>query len=391
MPVLSLAMTSQGDLPATLMRAAVQFDVAESDFLLLQHYGMHSLNAMAFKLPKAEDLEVFLKDLVLGLQAYKQEDGVVVTFQRTPPERWEVWKMSNDAAAIRRLWTYSRETAKGEVERMAAGEDSKRKTTLVELVAMETAALARGCTPPASDRERVSLYTLNKVSKALVPPGASYDVVPWEAYISKEEEDKLMREGKLPKSSHTELVLNKESKVIAAKLDLRARALEMVDLARFNTPRALSDKYYGKMNATVAAGMRCPTMNEVRRFDREMQTLVYRHLSRGEGTLQDALQFYVESDDGLWRLLDPVISHLPDQGIEETSKDPSKTDDKKRKREEPAERSSASSPPEKKLKLCVVCKKHHEPLCPLPEGFRKEQREKRRQKKAEAKAKAKSG
>ena len=410
MPVLSLAMTSQGDLPATLMRAAVQFDVAESDFLLLQHYGMHSLNAMAFKLPKAEDLEVFLKDLVLGLQAYKQEDGVVVTFQRTPPERWEVWKMSNDAAAIRRLWTYSRETAKGEVERMAAGEDSKRKTTLVELVAMETAALARGCTPPASDRERVSLYTLNKVSKALVP--ASYDVVPWEAYISKEEEDKLMREGKLPKTSHTELVLSKESKVIAkdagdeilkhlpkvgdmeylrAKLDLRARALEMVDLARFNTLRALSDKYYGKMNATVAAGMRCPTMNEVRRFDREMQTLVYRHLSRGEGTLQDALQFYVESDDGLWRLLDPVISHLPDQGIEETSKDPSKTDDKKRKREEPAERSSASSPPEKKLKLCVVCKKHHEPLCPLPEGFRKEQREKRRQKKAEAKAKAKSG
>ena len=268
---------------------------------------------------------------------------------------------------------------------------------------METAALARGCSAPSSDRDRVSLYTLNKVAKALVPPGASYDVIPWESYISKEEEDRLMREGKIPKSSHTELVLNKESRVIAkdavediskhlqkvgameflrAKLDLRARALEMLDLARFGTLRALSDKYY-------SSGMRCPTINEVRRFDREMQTLVFRHLSRGEGTLQDALLYYVEGDDGLWRLLDPVASQLPDQGIED-SKDTSKPGDRKRKREETVDTSSDPSRPEKLLKLCVVCKKRHEPLCKLPDGFRKEQREKRKARKAEAKAKAKS-
>ena len=102
-------MTTQGDLPATLMRAAVRFDVAESDFLLLQHLGFHSLNSLAFKLPKSEDLERFLEDHILGLNAYnKQQDGVVVTFQRQPPSPWASWKLSDDAAALRRLYSMLR-------------------------------------------------------------------------------------------------------------------------------------------------------------------------------------------------------------------------------------------------------------------------------------------
>lgn len=78
-------MTSQGDLPVTLLRAATRFDVAESDFLMLQSLGFSSLNSIAFKLPKAEDLERFLEDRILGSNAYKQADGVVVTFPRQPP------------------------------------------------------------------------------------------------------------------------------------------------------------------------------------------------------------------------------------------------------------------------------------------------------------------
>ena len=135
-------------------------------------------------------------------------------------------------------------------------------------------------------------------------------LVPWEALLSKDEEDRLSREGKLPKSSHTEIVLSKDSKIVGkekaaeavpgvskvedmetlrARLDIRARSLEMLDLVRYGTMRLLSDKYYGKVNAVVADGMRTPSLNEVRRFDREMQVHVFRHLSRGVGSLEGAI------------------------------------------------------------------------------------------------------
>ena len=407
-------MTNQGDLPVAFQRAAVRFDVAESDYLLLHHYNMLSLSSMAYKLPKAEDLENFLKDLVLDRQAYKADDGEIVVYRRTPAAAWGVWKLSDDAAAIRRLWSYAKETAKGEMERMASGDETRRKTTMMELVAMETAAVARGCTAPTSDRERVSLFTLNKASKSMVSPGATYEVMPWEAYISKEEEDRLMREGKLPKTHQAELVLSRDYKVVAKeggeslvgdlkkvgdlellrqKLELRARTMEMLDLARFNTMRSLTDKYLGRLNATIASGMRHPTLNELRRFDREMFTEIFRHLSRGKGNLEDAVAYYVQGDDPLWKLLDPVLTQLPDQGLEgdHTGSTP-KTGEKKRKAE-PAEPAGPPipEPPERRLKTCLVCKKAHVPLCPLPENFRAEQRAKRKAKRVAAgKAKAKS-
>ena len=319
-------MTSQGDIPVMLMRAAVRFDVAESNYLLLQHYGVYSLNSLAFKIPKSEDMETFLQERMLGLSAYKQEDGTVVTFPRTPAVRWGDWKLSDDAASLRRLWTFARETARGEMERMASSEETHRKITMVESVAMESAAIARGCPNPSSDRERPSLFTFNKVSKAMQTPGATYEVIPWEAYLSKEEEDRLQRSGKIPKSGTVELTLNQEEKLVAkgkgvdaekhvpkvsdmenlrARLELRARSLDMLGVAKHGTMRGLSDKYYGKINSSVAAGMRNPTLNELRRFDRELQVTMFRHLSKGEGSFEEAVTYYVENDgDQLWRLLD---------------------------------------------------------------------------------------
>ena len=397
-------MTTQGDLPATLLRAAVRFDVAESDFLLLQHLGFHSLNSIAFKLPKSEDLERLLEDHILGQSAYKQSDGVVVTFQRQPPAPWASWKLSDDAAALRRLWAFAKETAKGEIERMSSGDDSRRKITLIEATAMENAALARGCPEPGSDKERPSLFTLNKLGKALQNPGATYDVLRWESFISKEEEDKRTREGKLPKHGQTELILGKDSKVVArdrmdessagvskvnemetlrARLDLRARAAEMIDVARYTTMRSLSDRYYSKLNTSLAEGMRTPTLNELRRFDRELQVTIFRHLSRGQGNLEDAIQYYVENDgDTLWRLLDPVLKQLPDQGIEAGSE----TSAVKRKAESSDLPPSAKAASSKPMTTCLMCKKKHLPLCPLPDDFRQKQRDKKKAKRAEKRA-----
>ena len=177
-----------------------------------------------------------------------------------------------------------------------------------------------------------------------------------------------------------------DMETLRARLDIRARALDMLDLVGYGATRLLSDKYYGKVNAVVADGMRSPTLNELRRFDREMQVHVYRHLSRGIGSLEGAIQYYVSTDaDNLWRLLDPVIKQLPDQGVEAASAE-SKKDGNKRKAEEVEAMGgggkATKSPEPPRLKLCLVCHKRHEPLCKLPPDFRKNQRD--AQKKAKA-------
>ena len=94
-------MTSQGDLPVTFHKSAVRFDVAESDYLLLQSLGIATANSFAFRVPKADDLETFLQEKLLNACAYKNEDGVIVTFNKNPPVRWTDWKLSEDAAALR--------------------------------------------------------------------------------------------------------------------------------------------------------------------------------------------------------------------------------------------------------------------------------------------------
>ena len=157
--------------------------------------------------------------------------------------------------------------------------------------------------------------------------------------------------------------------------------------------RSLSDRYYSKLNTSLAEGMRAPTLNELRRFDRELQVTIYRHLSRGQGNLEDAIRYYVENDgDSLWRLLDPVLRQLPDQGIEAGAEHVSESKGEKRKAES-GQPAAASPAPAKALITCLICKKKHEPLCPLPDDFRQKQRDRKKAKRAEkrvAKAKAKA-
>lgn len=121
-----------------------------------------------------------------------------------------------------------------------------------------------------------------------------------------------------------------------------------------------------------------------------MQVHVYRHLSRGIGSLEGAIQYYVSTDaDNLWRLLDPVIMQLPDQGVEAASAG-SKKDSNKRKADqvEPSGGGGkeTKSPEPPRLKLCLVCKKRHEPLCKLPPNFRRDQREANKKAKAAKRA-----
>jgi hypothetical protein len=101
----------------------------------------------------------------------------------------------------------------------------------------------------------------------------------------------------------------------------------------------------------------------------------------------------VENDgDSLWRLLDPVLRQLPDQGIEAGAEPVSESKGEKRKAES-GQPAAALPAPAKALITCLICKKKHEPLCPLPDDFRQKQRDRKKARRAEkrvAKAKAKA-
>eukprot|EP00435_Cladocopium_sp_Y103_P069831 s178_g34.t1 len=160
--------------------------------------------------------------------------------------------------------------------------------------------------------------------------------------------------------------------------------MEYLELAHYTTMRALSDRYYSKVNASVAAGMRTPTLNELRRFDREMQVVVYRHLSRGQGSMEDAMKYYIEHDsDSLWRLMDPVLKNMPDQGVEENMGHKQEAKVESGRASSSSQPAAGGNPTGKPLITCLMCKKKHTPLCPLPADFRDKQRERKKAKKAE--------
>ena len=400
-------MATQATLASAFTKAAIRFNVAESDYLLLGSLGVATFESLAYRVPKSEDLEGLMKVSIAPYAAFKGEDEVVQTFNRDPPMIWQQYKLSEDAASLRKLWAMSREVCKAEIESLASGDSSvsKQKVGVANSLAMETEAVDAGMPRPGSDAERPSLYTLTRVSRSLVPPGATYERIPWEAFLDAEEEGRLTRLGKMPKPQ-PELVIRDSKlalkdkveeelpvgssvdgeKVMRKALEIRARAFSMTKVASYEVYRRLHDKYFARINATVPSGMRAPTVNEVRRFDRLLHEEITKWLSRNVGELDKGILYHLSHDElALWRLLDAVVESLPDQGIEKgggsqlSKPEPPKKADKSAVKQE-------GEGPGKAKKKCLVCGKKHTPFCPLPEDFRKTQREAAKKRKAEAKA-----
>lgn len=409
-PIGEGVMTTHATLPNAFTRAAINFMVAESDFLVMSHLGVDNFEAMTYRLPKSEDLDDFMRTQILPRAGYREEDGNLLIFQREPADTWASYRVSEDAGAIRKLWSFAKEVCKAELEAMASGDTGKvkPKANVATATAMENKAIKEAdMPPPGSDSERPSLFALTKTSQSLVAPGATYEYTPWECYISMEEEGRLVRMGKMPKTS-AELVLSKgenlavrekstdevpgreasDMELFRGYLDVRARAIAMVGAATYKTYRMLTDVYVSKLTASVASGMRSPTINEVRKFDRALHEQVLRWLSQTMGSLDDAIGKYLGANSHpLWRLLDPVMESLPDQGIEKAGKD---GQNKKRKPGDDDETSEAPVEPKKggaAKKRCLVCGKKHTPLCQLTKEVRARLKAEKKAKDADQKKK----
>lgn len=120
-------MTTHATLSNAFTRAAINFMVAESDFLVMSQLGVDNFEAMTYRLPKSEDLDDFTRTQILPQAGYREEDGNLLIFPREPMESWATYRVSEDAGAIRKLWSFAKEVCKAELEAMASGDTGKVK------------------------------------------------------------------------------------------------------------------------------------------------------------------------------------------------------------------------------------------------------------------------
>ena len=203
-------MSTNATLPVAFTKAAIKFSVAESDFLLCNARKITTFEALGYRFPKAEDFEEFLKEVVAKKSSFREVSGRLLVFDREEKVDWKTFKMSEDAAALRKLWSLSKEVCRKEMESLAAGSEGAPRTRvgIQNSLEMERKALELGMPQPMSDAERPALWA----QRALVPPGATYDYLAWECFIPIDEEDRLTRQGKMPKAAN-ELVIGEDTKL----------------------------------------------------------------------------------------------------------------------------------------------------------------------------------
>ena len=407
---------AQSRLVSAFETGAIRFNVAESDFIVLKKEGIDCFEDLFYRLPSRDDLEKFLEDIVHKKGGYRDSGGQFQTYDKVGVT-WGEWKRSDDAACLRKLWSFGSTLCKAELDDLTSGigTGDRIKFTLAAAAELEKKAVANGMSQPASDVERPSLWTLQRLANNHSLSGKHHHME-WENFVSMEQEDRARRSGSGLKEKQAvflvggkhlevhdqEIELEGVQKItglvsLREVLDLRARSFAMLELVPFPLMSSLHEKYYSLLRQRTAEGMRTPTINEVRKFDREVMRQALRWKSEKQGEIADCLQYYLGNQSvSLWRLLDPVPEHHPDQGLERRDTAKKTEEPKGTKRTLPEDNEPkgdhGKKSQEKTGKKCWVCQKVHEPLCPLPEGYRKKLREERKAKKAaKAKTDKKSG
>ena len=295
-------------------RAAVNFDLNESDYLLLLHDNIKTFEDMSYRFPKMEDFEEYLKQTIRTQCAYRTDEEEIRPFAKKNVVPWDKYKREEDTGCLRKLWSYASQIAKKELEKLSSqGEESKHKVTLVVASEMEQRAVDEGMPPPASDRERPSLYSLGK-TQAACSTGGSFEYLNWEAFVDAEREGVLKRSGKLPKDRQRLVYANDEISVKSVQedlvtekpirdatdlretLEIRARCFHMLKVCEFETCRKLTERYLSKLRATQAEGMSGPTLNEIRRADREIFNHILSWVAKGEGCTERPIRHAQRAD-----------------------------------------------------------------------------------------------
>ena len=242
---------SQSKLETAFEAGAIKFNVSESDYLVLKSHGYSCFEDFHYRLPTKEDLEKYFEEVLHKRGGYLDKTtGNLKTFTKPSPD-WDSWKRSDDAACLRKLWSYGSSLCKTEMEDMTGGGSDKIRMTHAAAAELERKAVKGGMVPPGSDTERPSLWTLQKLANNHGLSGKHVHLE-WEAYVSMEQEEKASRTGKSLKSKPAvflvggkhlevqdqELELDGIQKItglvtLREVLNLRSRSFAMLELEVF--------------------------------------------------------------------------------------------------------------------------------------------------------------
>ena len=317
-------------------RAAVSFEVHESDFLVMAADKISTFEAMAYRLPSNADLEDYLKKVLRKRGGYRDENDEIVVYDKPVILSWEDYKSEPDTGCLRKLWGLATQVAKRQLERLAGEEgEGKSKITLAYAQELEDKAVETNMPEARSDRERPSFHTLSKVQATFMPNG-TFQHLAWESYVSMEVESRLRRAGRLPKDKKELVVDGKNLKMTDTDVEfpetvvvdnlvalqdlfeLRARAFHILDVCKYDVVKAYGERIIASLRGVTAEGMRNPTMNEARRADREIFGEILKWVAKGKGSVEAGLSHYTRefATEPLWKLLSQQPEGHPDQGKE---------------------------------------------------------------------------
>ena len=322
----------------------VDNEVPDSTSKLLWSYGISTADKLYTRIPSTEALENFLTNKVRLLQGTDEGDGNYGREDRDMPEDVGEYVMSEESGNMRRLWEACKTVSTDDIRAQARGSNLGGNETRGRMVVEDLfrRATENGLTF-SSDKAKPGLKTVQNVVKNLSTNG-DFIYTEWEMYNSEADELRALRQHRarqaggagsagakivLDPADHSSLLLKDPTLQVPKRVtvativalqdvfELRANAHDVAQ----QVPAPAYGEFHSKLirlyRAEVPPGFRPPTLQEIRKVDRDVHEELFRWVAIGEGQLADGLAAYTagaEKDSPLWAPSLPVEARLPDRG-----------------------------------------------------------------------------
>ena len=322
---------------------AEQLQIPTAEIELLDQLGMTTADEFFFRLPEQSKMEEWLGDTIRmktctqhevepGVMEWRIIDRLDGETNLLIPE--VTFSRSGLAAAMRRLWAASKAAAQRD---MAKATDEAQfgvatKVNSAVLADLASRSLDRGGMY-VDEHERPGQAAVSIVMNNFKHSGP-WAYIPWEAFVSEEEEShqrrlrgekkckirmELTAEGSLEGiTDDAEIRRSKVHDLLAMQDCLMVRAVthEWLQIVDFSCYSRMTRIYVAKFRKRQPQQMRGPTLGEIRQTDRLLHEEVLHYASRGSGTLQQGLNWHLDNESRIWKLLDGTTDDTPDQSLE---------------------------------------------------------------------------
>jgi hypothetical protein len=326
--------------------------VNEDDYNLLVSQGFTAPDEFFYKVPNETSLETWISGTFFQWTGTVGDGGVYGTQPRNSLLDAAGFAQSTNASSVRRLWYICKELAAHELKNVAnqvsgqSGDLSRRKPSVPYVNELRAQAALRGITD-RSDRDKVSNQCLVAVLENFRVISGKFRYMEFEEFTSLEEEEHLMGENPAPTNPEVKLLVGDRGQLSAtsdnhadewpktelkqlfpngvANFDLisetfvlKQKAHDIVQVCLRESMAQLHEVYMDAMKETPKVGFRSVSFREIRRLDAVMSKDIFKYLSRGEGSYDDGLYFYIHGDgknNVIWKLLEAQFEDAPDRGV----------------------------------------------------------------------------